>query len=358
MHPGAAYEGCSGMTGTAIQVGFKVGGVGLGSLTNRRTTVMTRSTIVLDAGMIKYRAGEAKREPGGMADTAILACWYMVAWFTCGECTIMAGATVIHDASMIKGRRDKACGLVAVTAITVGWHMVRWWHFSSGGCTIVARGTVINDALVIKPGIDKGRRNMAHRAILGGRNVSRVGPGIFAGRGSTIVARGTIINYAGMIKHRGGKRTGYVTDTAILVGYNVACILTNRTTRTAVMTGVTPFTHYFRTGMINKSFSEISGVMAHPAILACASMQCRIRCSSGSSRNMIHIAIMTRGTIIADTRVIENWWDEPVVSVANVTVLASWQMAWRLKGKWIINKSADMTTFTSIVEFLMFATRV
>jgi hypothetical protein len=44
--------------------------------------------------------------------------------------------------------------------------------------------------------------------------------------------------------------------------------------------------------------------------------------------------------------------------VANVTVLARWQMAWRFKGKWIINKSADMTTFTAIVEFLMFATRV
>ncbi len=79
MHPGAACEGCGGMTGVAIQVGFKVGGVGLGSLANRCTTVMTRNTIVVDAGMIKYRAGEAKREPSGMADTAILACWYMVA---------------------------------------------------------------------------------------------------------------------------------------------------------------------------------------------------------------------------------------------------------------------------------------
>ncbi len=67
MHPGAAYEGCGGMTGVAIQVGFKVGGVGLGSLANRRTTVMTGNTIVVDAGMIKYRAGEAKWEPGGRA---------------------------------------------------------------------------------------------------------------------------------------------------------------------------------------------------------------------------------------------------------------------------------------------------
>ena len=109
-----------------------------------------------------------------------------------------------------------------------------------------------------------------------------------------------------MIKHRGGKRAGHVTDAAILVGYNVAGMLTNRTTRTAVMAGVTSFTHNFGAAMINKSVCEISGVMAHTAILGCTAMKCRIRCPSGPSRNIIHIAIMTRGTIITDTRVIEN----------------------------------------------------
>ena len=50
----------------------------------------------------------------------------------------MAGTTVIDYASMIKGRRDKTRGLVTGTAITVGWHMVRWRNFSPGGSTIVA----------------------------------------------------------------------------------------------------------------------------------------------------------------------------------------------------------------------------
>ena len=159
---------------------------------------------------------------------------------------------------------------------------------------------------MIEPGIGKGRSNMAHRAILAGRNVRRVGLGIFAGRGNTIVARGTVINDASMIKHCICKGAGYVTDTAILVGYNMACILTNCTTRATVMTGVTSFTYNFGTAMINKSLSEISGVMARPAILGSAAMKCRIRCPSGSSRNMVRIAIMTRGTITADTRVIEN----------------------------------------------------
>ena len=147
---------------------------------------------------------------------------------------------------------------------------------------------------------------MAHRAILAGRNVCRVGLGIFAGRRNAIVAGGTVINNAGMIKHRGSKRARHVTGTAILVGYNMASMLTNRTTRTTVMAGITPFTYNFGTGMIHKSISEISGVMAYPAILGCVSMNCRICFPSGSSRNMIHIAIMTRGAIIADIRVIEN----------------------------------------------------
>ena len=78
----------------------------------------------------------------------------------------MAGATVIHDANMIKGCRYKARGLVAVAAITVGWYMVRWRDFSSRGCTIVARRTVINNARMIEPGIGKSGRNMTHGTIL------------------------------------------------------------------------------------------------------------------------------------------------------------------------------------------------
>ena len=69
MSPGAAYEACGGMTGTAIQRGRDVGGIGLRIHTNRGTTIMTRSTVVHDAGMIKHRSDEG---PGIMTDTAIL----------------------------------------------------------------------------------------------------------------------------------------------------------------------------------------------------------------------------------------------------------------------------------------------
>ena len=78
MEPGTAYEGSGSMTGTAIQICRKVGGVGLGRLANRGRTIMTGRTTIHDADMIKHRAGEAKRESGGMTDATIQACWYMV----------------------------------------------------------------------------------------------------------------------------------------------------------------------------------------------------------------------------------------------------------------------------------------
>ena len=74
MNPGTTFESCSGMTGAAIQICRKVGRVGLGRLANRGVTIMTGHAIIHNAGMIKHRTGEAKRESGGMADAAILVC--------------------------------------------------------------------------------------------------------------------------------------------------------------------------------------------------------------------------------------------------------------------------------------------
>ena len=63
---------------------------------------------------------------------------------------------------MTKRSRYKTCGLVTVTAITVGRHMVWWRRFASGGYAIMTRCTVIHDACVIIAGTDKGRGVMAH----------------------------------------------------------------------------------------------------------------------------------------------------------------------------------------------------
>ena len=262
---------------------------------------------------------------------------------------------------MTKGRRHKSRGLMTATAITVGWHMVRWRNFSPGGSTIVACGTVINDALVIKPGISKRRSDMAGRAIIAGWNVSGIGPGIFTGCRNAVVAGGTVINNTGMIKHRGGKRAGHVTGTAIFVCWHVGRIgpgIFARRSHT-IMTGTAAFTGNFGTAMIHKSACEISGIMARPAILHRALMNWRSRCPPGSNRNIVHIAIMTRGTITADSRVSKNRWIEFSSSVTNVTVLLHWQMAWPPDSSRIVgDELTDMTTFTATVDFLMFTRQV
>ena len=173
---------------------------------------------------------------------------------------------------MVKGRRYKARGLVAVAAVIVGWHMVRRRHFSSGGYTIVAGSAVINDALMIEPGISKGRRNMAYRAILGSRNVGGIGLGIFPCCGNTIVARDAVVDNSRMIEHSVGECTGYVTGAAIFICCNVGRIDLGALANcgNTIVTSVAAFARNFGTGMINKCASEISGVMAHPAILGSA----------------------------------------------------------------------------------------
>ena len=107
-----------------------------------------------------------------------------------------------------------------------------------------------------------------------------------------------------MIKHCGSKGTGYVTEAAILVCYNMTIIFTGRID--TVMTVITPLAQHFWAGMVDKCIGEINGVMTYTTILGCVLMSWRIRCSSGSSRNIIHTAVMTGGAITGDARVAKN----------------------------------------------------
>ena len=58
MNPGTTRKGCRGVTGIAIQSGYKVRRVGLGILADRCTTIMAGFAIVHDASMIKHRSDE------------------------------------------------------------------------------------------------------------------------------------------------------------------------------------------------------------------------------------------------------------------------------------------------------------
>ena len=231
---------------------------------------------------------------------------------------------------MTKRCRYKACGLVTVTAITVGRHMVWWRRFASGGYAIMTRCTVIHDACVIIAGTDKGCGVMAHGAILAIRG--KVGR-CQARRSNTIVARCTVVSNAGMIKHRWYKGTaGYVAGVAILrcchmgwisLGIFTSCIDT-------IMTGITLLTCDLWSIMVDKYIEEICRIMAYDTIPACVAMNGRICCSSGVNRNIIRTSIMTGDTVIADTRVSKNRWEKYSNRMAKVTILSRWQMGYRL----------------------------
>ena len=132
----------------------------------------------------------------------------------------MTGTAVIHDARVTESRRLKAGGLVTADTITVGGHMEI--AFSGRGSAVMTGHTVIGDALVFEGGTGKGRGVMAHRAILGCRNVAgvhafcRTTPvGYMTGR--------TVIHDAGMIEYgRLEATTGDVADATILGCRNVA----------------------------------------------------------------------------------------------------------------------------------------
>jgi len=163
MKPGATNEGGGGMAIATIQAGRNMI-LMLAGCRHTMTGVTPRT--VRHATMIERCRNEATRI---MTDTAILIGLNMIVWFTCGECTVMAGLAVIHNANMIKGSRYKTRGQVAHTAIIVGWHVLA--VFSCGDVTIVTGSAVVDDSLVIKPGTGKGRGVMAYRAILRGREM-------------------------------------------------------------------------------------------------------------------------------------------------------------------------------------------
>ena len=161
VHPAAAGEGCSGMTGDTIQVGWKMVRHGV-PLASRRITIVARNAIIGDAGMVESRRFEDARV---MTDTAILIGRDMSGFLRRCKTSIVTGTAVIHYARVAEGCRLEAGGLVAVDAIAAGRYMEI--GFPGSGSTVVATHTVIYDSLVFELGTGKGGCVMAHRAILG-----------------------------------------------------------------------------------------------------------------------------------------------------------------------------------------------
>ena len=128
----------------------------------------------------------------------------------------------------------------------------------------MASVTAIYEDLVIKPGTCKGRGVMAHRAILGRRQMAVMHDGCYCA--STRVAGHAVINDTGMIEHCCHKGAGYVTETAVLVGRDVAgMFLGHRSGSSITMTFCAVIS---AAGMIKGSISKTIGVMAYTAILS------------------------------------------------------------------------------------------
>ena len=87
VRPGAASEGCGGMTGGAVQAGLNVRGNRV-YLTLGDRTIMARNAIIRDASMIESRRFEDARV---MADTAILGSRDMSGFFRPGKTGIVTG---------------------------------------------------------------------------------------------------------------------------------------------------------------------------------------------------------------------------------------------------------------------------
>jgi hypothetical protein len=211
---------------------------------------------------------------------------------------------------MTKNSWYKARGLVTVTAITVGWHMVRWRRFASGGYTVVARGAVIHDTSVVICGTDKGCGVMAHGAIF---TISWKMARCQASGSNAIVARRTIIDNPYMIKHRWYKgAAGYMTDVAIFssghmrwIGLRIlaGCIDT-------IMAGITSYTHDVGSVMVDKCTEESSRIMAGSTIFIGVLMKYCIGRAFGTNRNIIYTTIVARSTVIRDIRVCKNRGNE------------------------------------------------
>ena len=133
------------------------------------------------------------------------------------------------------------------------------------------------------------------------------------------MAGNTVIDDTGVIKNDIGEGAGDVADTAILRGRNVAGMLWRGR---RCCTAVAGRTVIHDAGMIKGGTGKIRAVMTGAAILGGGNMCCR-----HSSRPQFFMGpIVAAGTIPGDVVVSENRWRERRVGMAEVTILARWEM--------------------------------
>ena len=164
---------------------------------------------------------------------------------------------------------------------------------------------------------------MAHRTILGDRNVGWVNLGIGAGRNDAIVARRTVVDDTGMIEHRRRKcAAGHVTDSAILGCYDVVDLGVLAGRIGTVVAGITAHCQHGGIAVVDKRVGKISRVMTQRAIGRSCRMR-RSRClSPGSKCDKTGAAIVAGSAITGNALVSQHrGWREAVDVMTNVTIL-------------------------------------
>ena len=167
------------------------------------------------------------------------------------------------------------------------------------------------------------------------------------GRRGAIMTGGAVIRNSAVIEHRCGKGSGDMTDTAVLFcRYMSGMFLGNGTRLSITMTGgtVTGDTGMIKGHAIRKGGA---GAMADTAV----SSGFRVGGGGGYfARGPCGkvIAIMTGGTVLRDTVMAKDMWQEAGVAMAEMTVLFGRDMADRVFYEWRRRQGQETTVMAAL----------
>ena len=153
------------------QLAYSANGNMVGVATMARFAI-TSNTYV-NALRIPERSRAAANGRISVADRTILVCRQVINCLAGTDITVMTRYAVTRDSSMIKRCRYKACGLVAISAIPIGWQVINKFANSDHiVMTICAKRLRVNVSWAMTKGAaSESTGGMANAAVLARRHV-------------------------------------------------------------------------------------------------------------------------------------------------------------------------------------------
>ena len=171
-------------------------------------------------------------------------------------------------------------------------------------------------------GVGERRGRMAHRAIVGDRNVRWVYLGIGSGRSYAIVARRTVVNDTSMIEYCRRKCAAWhVTDSAILGCYNVVDLGFLAGRIGTVVAGITAHSQHGGIAVVDKRVGKISRVMTQRAVDRSCRVWRRGCLPSGSKGDKGSASIVARCAVPGNAGMVESRGRKSGNRMADVTIL-------------------------------------